>query len=253
MSINWKKPLIILLDIAISVYLVLAITAFNKPDESNDVCDNVKIQFSESVVEGFLCAEEIKNILKHNGIYPLAQLMNSIDIRKIEETIEKNPYINNVECYKTQGGSVVITISQKMPVIRIMADNGDNYYVDDEGNILSSGRYTTNTIIASGHITKQYAKNQLRKFANHIIKDKFWHNQIVQLNVLNDGNIEIVPRVGEHIIHLGKLNNYATKLDRLEKFYKYGLSEAGWNKYSYINIEFDNQIICKKKNNKKTI
>lgn len=253
MSINWKKPLIILLDIAISVYLVLAITAFNKPDESNDVCDNVKIQFSESVVEGFLCEEEVKNILKHNGIYPLAQLMNNIDIRKIEETIEENPYIDNVECYKTQGGSVVITISQKMPVIRIMADNGDDYYVDDKGTILSSGRYTTNTIIASGHITKAYAKKQLREFANHIIKDEFWHNQIVQLNVLNDGNIEIVPRVGEHVIYLGKLNNYATKLERLEKFYKYGLSKAGWNKYSYINIEFDNQIICKKNNNKKTI
>ena len=37
------------------------------------------------------------------------------------------------------------------------------------------------------------------------------------------------------------------KMDELEKFYKYGLSQAGWNKYSYINVEFDNQIICKKK------
>ena len=26
----------------------------------------------------------------------------------------------------------------------------------------------------------------------------------------------------------------------------YGLSQAGWNKYCYINLEFDNQIICKK-------
>ena len=39
------------------------------------------------------------------------------------------------------------------------------------------------------------------------------------------------------------------KMDRLEKFYKYGLSQAGWNKYSYINIEFDNQIICTKHHN----
>ena len=40
------------------------------------------------------------------------------------------------------------------------------------------------------------------------------------------------------------------KLARIEKFYRYGLSQAGWNKYSYINVEFDNQIICKKKTNK---
>ena len=36
------------------------------------------------------------------------------------------------------------------------------------------------------------------------------------------------------------------KLTRLEKFYRYGLSQAGWNKYHYISLEFDNQIICKK-------
>ena len=41
-------------------------------------------------------------------------------------------------------------------------------------------------------------------------------------------------------------------MDRLEKFYKYGLSQAGWNKYSYINVEFDNQIICKKRQYEKT-
>ena len=44
------------------------------------------------------------------------------------------------------------------------------------------------------------------------------------------------------------INDYIEKkLTRLEKFYKYGLSQAGWNKYSYINLEFDNQIICKKR------
>lgn len=37
-------------------------------------------------------------------------------------------------------------------------------------------------------------------------------------------------------------------MSRLENFYKYGLSKAGWDKYSYINLEFDNQIICKKHN-----
>ena len=42
-----------------------------------------------------------------------------------------------------------------------------------------------------------------------------------------------------------------TKLTRLEKFYYYGLSQVGWNKYPYISLEFDNQIICKKDRNAK--
>ena len=89
----------------------------------------------------------------------------------------------------------------------------------------------------------------------------FWKNQIEQINVLPDYSIELIPRVGQHIINIGRLptspnkaerakliNSFmANKLDRLVKFYRYGLSRAGWNKYAYINVEFDNQIICKKK------
>ena len=88
-----------------------------------------------------------------------------------------------------------------------------------------------------------------------------WKNLVVQINVLPNRDIEVVPRVGNHIVHLGQMpesNDKTTrqklitefvnrKLTRLEKFYKYGLSQAGWNKYSYIDIEFDNQIICKKR------
>ena len=42
-------------------------------------------------------------------------------------------------------------------------------------------------------------------------------------------------------------------MTRLEKFYKYGLSQVGWNKYSYVNIEFDNQIICKRKDERPNV
>jgi cell division protein FtsQ len=53
--------------------------------------------------------------------------------------------------------------------------------------------------------------------------------------------------VGEHIIFLGKPGNYDSKFERLETFYKKGLNQIGWNKYSRISLEFENQIICTKK------
>ena len=69
----------------------------------------------------------------------------------------------------------------------------------------------------------------------------------MQLNVLADGTVELVPRVGDNIVYLGKPVGVRRKLDRLAKFYKYGLSRVGWNRYSYISLEFDNQIICKRR------
>ena len=108
-------------------------------------------------------------------------------------------------------------------------------------------KYCTNIVVATGNISRQYAQKVLTKVGNTILSDKFWQNQVVQINVLPDGTLEMVPRVGDHIVYLGEPVDVGAKLNRLMKFYKYGLSQAGWNKYSYINIAFDNQIICKKK------
>ena len=40
---------------------------------------------------------------------------------------------------------------------------------------------------------------------------------------------------------------FETKLDKLRAFYQKGLNNIGWNKYSKLNIEFDNKIIGTKR------
>lgn len=251
MKVNWKKILLATTNVALGIYLVLAVTAFNKPDESENTCTQVEVIINKTDVNGFLDANEISNILKQNDIYPLAQNINSIDIRNIEETLTANPLIKNVECYKTISHKVVIMVTQRMPVVRVKTEKGDDYYIDNEGNVMPRTKYTTNLMIATGNINRNFACKKLVPLVNTIINNRFWHNQIVQFNVLDDGSIELIPRVGEHVICIGEPVNVNEKLKRIEKFYKYGLNEAGWNKYSYINVEFDNQIICTKKKNKK--
>lgn len=252
MKYNWKTSAIVLADIVLGCYLFLAVTAFNKPDDQKAVCTKVDINIKGGKVEGFLGSAEIKKQLQQAKIYPQGQPMQQIDIRKIEEVIRQNPFVETAECFKTQGGHVKVNLTQRLPVIRIKADSGDDYYVDAHGDIMPTTRYTSNIVIATGNITRPYAQKKLSRIGNLILQNEFWHSQIEQLNVLADETIEMVPRIGDHIVYLGSATNIQQKLDRLEKFYRYGLSEAGWNKYVYINLEFDNQIICKKrKNNKK--
>jgi cell division protein FtsQ len=168
-------------------------------------------------------------------------------VRNIEEQLQKNPFVKKAECYKTQTGHVNIMIDKRLPVIRVKADNGDDYYVDEHGNIMPNTHFASNLVIATGAIHQKYAQKVLKDIGCYLLNTPLWGNQVEQLNVLADGSIEMVPRVGDHIVYLGSPSNLERKLARLEKFYKYGLSKAGWNKYSYINVEFDNQIICKKR------
>ena len=242
---NWKKIGILIADIVLGVYLVLAITAFNRPDEQDAVCREVKINITDDVGNGFLNTNEVK--LQHAKVYPLGDRMSDVCTRQIEETLLKSPLVEEVECYKTQTGRVYINLKQRIAVMRIMANNGESYYIDNLGAIIPSKNNSTDLVVATGDIKRKYAQTTLKQFGLLLFDDPFWRSQIEQLNVLPDGSIEMIPRVGDHIVYLGQPTHLNEKLVRLEKFYRYGLSKAGWNKYSYINIEFNNQIICKKR------
>lgn len=261
MRLNWKKTSIVILDIVLGAYIILAFTAFNKPDEDCRICTKVNINIQDESTNGFINAKEIKNRLEKGHIYPLSKKMVNVNTRKIEETLKMSPFVKTAQCYKTQDGTVYINLTQRMPIVRIKSINGDDYYVDDKNSIMPNSHYTSDLIIATGYISRSYAQSHISCLAKALMENDFWKNQIEQINVTPERGIELVPRVGNHIIYIGELpkcndkKNMAAeiksftekKMLRLEKFYKYGLSQAGWNKYSYINLEFDNQIICKKR------
>ncbi|MFY9590545.1 MAG: cell division protein FtsQ, partial [Bacteroidales bacterium] len=74
-----------------------------------------------------------------------------------------------------------------------------------------------------------------------------WGSQVEQINISPKGDIELVPRVGNHVIILGNLDNYEYKLKKLETLYLKGFDIVDWNKYSSINLKYSDQVICKKR------
>jgi len=245
-----KKTAVILVDCALVVYLALAVSAFNRPDALTNVCGEVRIDIQEDVVKGFLNADDIKLQLQRAKLYPLGDVMDQVKTRSIEENLLQNPFVEEAQCYKTETGRVCISLVQRNPVIRVKADNGDDYYVDSYGNIMPSTRYVSSMVIVTGSVTRKYAQQVLPRIGSCLVQTPAWGSLVEQLNVLPDGSMELVPRVGNHVVYLGQPTGFSKKLERLEKFYQYGLSKAGWNKYSYINLEFNNQIICKKHDKK---
>lgn len=260
MRINWKKTFVVTLDVILAVYLVLVFTSFNKPDETRKRCVKVAINIEDEMTNGFLDASDIKRRLQACKLYPLNKPMAQVNTREIEAMLKRSPFVKTTDCYKTEDGVVHILLTQRMPVVRIKSLNNDDYYLDDQDQVMPNTRYTSDLIIATGHINKAFAKDYVSVLSKCLMASELWRNQIEQINVLPDKGIELVPRVGNHVVYIGQLpesTNAAKrkeevsayvekKMKRLEFFYKYGLSQAGWNKYSYINLEFDNQIICKK-------
>ena len=126
MRINVKKSIIIVLNIVFAVYIVLAMTSFNKPDEEGRICSKVSINIEDESANGFLSVKEIKKILEQHRLYPLKKKMSDINPRDIEELLKESPFVNQVEFYKTQDNNVNISITQRLPIVRIKNWRGDD-------------------------------------------------------------------------------------------------------------------------------
>lgn len=228
-------------------YLVVAVTAFNV--RSTDLtCYDIDLTIKDSVNAGFITKNEVVSILNKHNVNPVGKKIDEVRLGMLEDLLGKHPLIDGVECYKTPSGKIVVEVTQRVPVLRVINRTGESYFVDNKATIMpSEARCIAYLPVVTGDVEKSFALTDLFGFAVFLQKNKFWNAQIEQINVLRGQEIELVPRVGNHIVFLGRINDYESKLSRLKEFYVKGLNKVGWNKYDRINLEFSNQIICTKR------
>lgn len=243
----FKKILITACTAVAAAYLFLAVTAFNRKPAGTP-CPGLELVIRDSVYAGFVTGADISALLKKQGLDPAGRLPDSIDTQRMEEALAEHPLIDAVECYTTPAGRVCVEVSQRLPILRIMDDAGGSYYIDSKGRTMPlSAKCVARLPVVTGNVSRDFATGELYAFGRFLQQDPFWLAQTEQIHVLPDRTVELVPRVGNHLIYLGKLQGYRQKLKRVRMFYEKALNRVGWNKYSRINVEFDNQIICTKK------
>lgn len=243
----FKKILLYITLVLVAAYLIVALTAFNRKPVGQ-VCADVELRIQDSVYAGFITKKEVMSMLAKNGFSPIGEPLDDIRTDLLEQVLDKHSLIDRVECYKTPGGKLCVEVSQRIPVLRVMNSRGENYYIDNKGTLMPpDAKCVAHLAVATGEIEKSFAMRDLYNFALFLQRNSFWRAQVEQIHVLPGGKVEFVPRVGDHIVYLGKLTDYEKKLERLKVFYEKALNRVGWNKYSRINVEFSNQIICTKK------
>ncbi len=243
----FKQILLAVLLLLVAAYLVVAVTTFNRKPQG-EVCRQVELRLKDSLYGGLVTKPEVLSLLEKEGIKPVGMELDRIPTQQVERILLDHPLIERVECYKTSGGTLRVEVTQRTPLLRVMSDNGDNYYIDNHGTVMpASSKTVAHLAVATGNIEKSFATRNLYKFGVFLQRNSFWNAQIEQIHVLPKGNVELVPRVGDHLIYLGKLENYEEKLSRVKAFYEKGLNRVGWNKYARIDVEFSNQIICTKR------
>ncbi|MDX1667094.1 MAG: cell division protein FtsQ/DivIB, partial [Saprospiraceae bacterium] len=156
--------------------------------------------------------------------------------------------------YLDARNNIYISLVLRRPVLRVLDNNGLNYYLDEEGYKLPLSRhFTARVLVATGHLPPhvtdylEQEQNLLREvflLGQQLIEDDFLRSLIEQIYVTNRGELNLVPKVGDQKILLGHYDDIDNKLENLKIFYREALPYEGWQKYGKIDLRFRGQIIC---------
>lgn len=242
-----KKILSILSVIVLAGYLGYSVLAMTDRHEDTRLCRGVDLHITDSLHFDLINEDMVLAVLQEHSVDPVGLPLDEIDPEKIEATLLMHPLVGKAQCYKTGGDMLRINLSSKVPLVRVINNRGNDFYVDSRGEILSQRSLAVQLPVATGYIDRRFAANELLQVVRALDRSEFWKAQIEQINVTRDGQIELVPRVGDHLLILGTADDVEDKLERLLNFYEKGLDKVGWNKYRSISVAYDGQVVCKKR------
>lgn len=242
-----KKILAILVICLLGGYVVFAAFFFKtKPEEA--ICNYFHIEIDNATDDKFIEVKQLEKFIDKKGLNPYGKQLKEINTYKIQEAILENQLIKSAEVFVTNDGGIRAIIKERIPIMRVIAQDGQNYYIDKSGERMPLSDLNTAYVpIVTGNVKEEFAKAELYKFALFLSKNEFWNAQIDQIYVKSNNDLILESRVGDHQIEIGSLDNFEEKLQRLKTFYLKALSETGWNRYTKINLKYDNQVIGTKR------
>lgn len=233
--------------------LLLLLAAVER--KRNLVFEVVDIEINDSNLGRNLITEEDLRlaIRNHLGFELDVSTIADIDIRELEKVLNQSAFIQRAEVYVTGSHKIRIEITQREPIVRIQPEGGEEpYYLDKYGEEIPVVRnFAIRVPLVTGDIgafdaafaEKDNNLNAVYQLALKIKSDEFLTALIEQIHVDKKENIILIPKIGKEKILLGDVAQLDEKMEDLKTFYKEGITREGWNKFAYLNLKYENQVI----------
>ncbi len=257
-----KKGLRIAIIVAAACLLAFAVFGVMKMSGERHrqlTCGGVRVEFADDY--NFVTSEDIEGYLKKEyGTY-IGQLLDSVDLAKVEGILDSKSAILKTEAYTTPDGFLNIKVFQRAPSVRFQKGMA-GFYADSQGFIFPlQDNYTSRVPIIDGEIPISFEsgykgepkteaeKDWLSKvieLVGYIQGSRTWSDNISQISVRSNGDLVMVPRHGKETFIFGQPVDIEDKFSRIGKYYTTIVPEKGEGYYSTVNVKFKGQIVCRK-------
>lgn len=260
-----KRILNIVLKSVLGAGIVLLFIFANKK-QSQVVCPEFVIELNDQGTP-LISRFYIRSLITENGIKVKGQPLSAIDLEKIQHVIAASPFVKITNLTVDVNGKVKANVIQRRPIVRVIDFAGNQFYLDSEGKrVPISHEFTARVPIANGRIksfqspatrpeevsteeTYRLLPADLQNIfvvANQLERDEFSKALVEQVYLNSDGEIELIPKLGEETILLGDTTFLREKLEKLKIFYTQENRNEAWATYRFVNLKYRDQIICKK-------
>lgn len=230
------------LKILIMLFLVTGLTAFSIVKNGDRNINFNKINFIDSDLK-FISIESVNKLLKQTDSNSSPLLKRDLNLKKIEETINDNGFIDSAEVSMDLVGEIGVRIVEKKPVFRVL--NG-KFYIDSNGNKMPLSNLFSERIplIISKVNSSDYVN--LGSLGVFLKNDDFLNTHIIGLDII-DNELFFHVRNFTYVIKMKGFNKYETRLNNYKVFYKSAINDNILKDLSSINLNFKSQVIVEKK------
>jgi cell division protein FtsQ len=169
---------------------------------------------------------------------------SSVHPKALEFELNKIKLVRKSDVFVDVNGTMVINIEQRKPIARFI-DNKS--YLDEDGLVMPKSKYYSARVpVIKGYANTQDQLDLIYKLSNYIKDDKFLSQSATEILIDSNSNFSIKLRDYSFKILIGQLNNLDLKIKNFKAFYINASANQILNKYSVINLQFDNQVVCVK-------
>lgn len=168
-----------------------------------------------------------------------------VDLNKLEKTLNKQQMIQKSEVFVSVDGVLTARVKQKVPIARMLDENG-SFYLDYEGNEMPlSNLNTARVLLVSGGINNKNRKAVSELFRT-IYDDDFLKKNIIGAQILPNQSIVLKNRNFDYDIDFGRPIRIKKKFRNYKAFFQKAVSDSSLYQYKKINLMFTQQVVCTK-------
>ncbi|GAB4452862.1 MAG: cell division protein FtsQ [Bacteroidia bacterium] len=261
------KDILIITGKILFLSFALVSMAFVNNEYKKKKIENINIKIISDNQPMMCSVEDIEQYIQKNNFDLLNKLYYETNFYQIEKILNEKNEVKKTDVYFTPDKQLCVQIKERKPIARIFTKTF-NYYIDDEWKIFKvTHTYKVPLIIGEIYenpaLFKHYSISKITSFPslaavsvfddiyislNHLLSDSTLYNFTDYLYINKDKEIAIYPNIGKIKINVGSSEHFAEKMNKLKIFIQYGLNKNdAWNKYSDINLKYQNLIYCTKK------